>query len=138
MKFFWKYVIVHNSVLKNLADILFFQKICIRHFLFFLYLAIRYFYFNQWDSNKKLFLNFISDFNINTNKNGGFIPYLSLICLAAFEQIREKRKKAVSAFHASFNGSDMQEKLEYKPWNILVHIHKNINYKKSVQFTSVA
>ena len=56
-------------------------------------------------------LNFISDFNVDTFKNVGFISYLSLICLAALEQIREKRKKAVSAFHASFNGSDMQEKL---------------------------
>lgn len=61
-----------------------------------------------------------------------FVPYLSLICLAALEQIREKRKKAVSAFHASFNGSDMQEKLGYKPWNS----HQNIIYRKSVQFVS--
>lgn len=55
-------------------------------------------------------LNFISDFNVDTLKKCRFISYLSLICLAALEQIREK-KKAVSAFHASFNGSDMQEKL---------------------------
>lgn len=118
MKFFWKYIIVHNNFF-NLADILFIQKICRKHFLF-LYLAIRYFYYNQQKSSKKLFSNFISDFNIDTYKNVGCIPYLSLICLAALKQIREKRKKAVSVFHASFNGSDMQEKLGYKPWNRLV------------------
>lgn len=28
-------------------------------------MAIRYFYFNQQKSSKKLFLNFISDFNID-------------------------------------------------------------------------
>lgn len=67
----------------------------------FLYLDITNFYFNQQNSNKKLLLNFISDFNIDTYKNVGFIPYLSLICLAALEPIREKRKKVVSAFHAS-------------------------------------
>lgn len=56
-------------------------------------------------------LNFISDFNVDTLKKCRFYHTYPLICLAALEQIREKRKKAVSAFHASFNGSDMQEKL---------------------------
>lgn len=67
MKFFWKYIIVKTFLKISLIHILFIpENMQKRQRVFFLYLTIRYFNFNQQDSTEKLFLNFISDFSINT------------------------------------------------------------------------